>query len=392
MSVRSAERALTFTPGLGGFDETANFWLLQASLRLRREVCWRWHLRDDAPLHADALPPLDSPLLVSLDLARHAEAKQEFFRQDVTARYLSEQIATAEPTEVDATRGSFGWVAHQLSLTPVAKFALGLAVSAAIDGSLGPVIAACLDDGTRTTPTLGLVQRLWDDPSEAAQLADPFHVLWRRGLLQASATPSSDDGSIVWTQVLAVPVLIARKLLFPATPLPDILAPIAVPQPHRATENTADAFHAVMARLRTGDAHALRVVPVLGPRTVSSSEAVARVGDALGRPVCGVTSRGLLAGGAAPLRQLAVLCWLSGYDILLHDSDVGAHGDDPTALALSSLRGLPMIVYVPVSDAASVSAWPRDVVQPALAVTGLDHAARAALWRAALGKRGAALG
>lgn len=392
MSATSAERAVTFTPGLAGLDEAANYWLLQASLRLRREVCWRWHLRDDAPLHADALPPLGSPLMVSLDLARHARAKAEFFRRDVTARYLSDQIATAEPTAADCAHGSFGWVAQQLALTPVARFALGLGASAAFDGSVGPVIAACLDDGARTTPTLGLVQRLWDDPSEVMQLADPWHALWRHGLLQASAPLSPDDGSIGWMQAFTAPALIARRLLFPATPLPDMLSSLDPTSSRQPTGHAVGEFQSAIARLRSGDPHALRVVPVLGARSASAADAVARVADTLGRPVCHVTSRALTSAGGAALRQLAVLCWLSGHDLLLADADAGAHADDSTTLALSSLRGLPLIVYVTVGDAASVAALPRDLVQPALCVTGLDHAARVRLWRALLGKRGLALG
>ena len=35
-------------------------------------------------------------------------------------------------------------------------------------------------------------------------------------------------------------------------------------------------------------------------------------------------------------------------------------------------RGLPLIVYVPVSDGAAIAALPRDLVQPVLPLTGLD--------------------
>jgi vesicle-fusing ATPase len=80
----------TFVPGLDAHDETAAYWLQQVTVRLRREVSWRWHLRQGvAAPHGDALPHPESPLLESLDLVRHAEAKQQFFRTDITARFLT---------------------------------------------------------------------------------------------------------------------------------------------------------------------------------------------------------------------------------------------------------------------------------------------------------------
>ncbi|MEO8881541.1 MAG: ATP-binding protein [Gemmatimonadaceae bacterium] len=392
MKSASTERAVAFTPGLGGSDETAAYWLLQVNLRLRREICWRWHLRGELPLHANALPPAESPLMVSLDLARHARAKLDFFRTDITARYLTEHLATPEPEGRAAAHGSFGWVARMLSLSPVDRFALALAVSAAVDGALGPVIAACLDDATRTTPSLGLIQRLWDDASEAAGLADPWHALWRHALMHVQPSPAINDGLIEWSRPFITPALIARHLLFPDAPLPEMLAPLAASSPGEISGDVAEQFRPAIARLRTGEDRHLRIVPVLGPRSVSSASAVAYVAGAVGRPVCSIASRLVAADGALVLRSLAVLCWLSGYDLLIQDPELLARSDESASLALSTLRGLPLIVYVPVTDGAAIAALPRDLVQPVIPVTGLDHGARVALWRSSLGRRGAGLG
>jgi hypothetical protein len=392
MKSASSQRAVAFTPGLGGSDETADFWLLQVSLRLRREICWRWYLRGELPPHPNALPPAESPLMVSLDLTRHARAKQDFFRTDITARYLTEQLANPEPESAAPARGSFGWVARNLSLTSVDRFALALAVSAAIDGSLGPVVAACVDDAGRTTPSLGLVQRLWDDASEAAGLADPWHILWRHALMHAHPSPASNDGNIDWSTPFVTPALIARRLLFPDAPLPEMLVPLAAPSPDVVAGDLAGQFRTAVARLRTGDDRQLRIVPVLGSRTISSVDAVAHVAGAIGRSVCRIVNVAMPSDGAAALRSLAALCWLSGHDLLIQDPEALTRSEEPASLTLGALRGLPVIVYVPVSDAAAIAALPRDLVQPVLPLTGLDHAARVALWRSSLGRRGDALG
>ena len=37
--------AIAFMPGLGADDQITRYWLRQATLRLRREVCWLWRER-----------------------------------------------------------------------------------------------------------------------------------------------------------------------------------------------------------------------------------------------------------------------------------------------------------------------------------------------------------
>lgn len=389
----SAKIAVAFSPGLSAGDETAKYWLLQASLRLRREICWRWHLRDDSPVHAGALPPLDNPLMVSLDLVRYADAKREFFRTDVTARFLTEQIDMPAPLDAGAARGSFGWVAQQLSLSPADAFALGLAVSATIDGATGPVISACLDDASRTTPTLGLAQRLWDEPFAVAALADPRHVLWRHALLQAPSAASPGEATIEWGTPLVTSPLIARALLVSEVALPDVLMPLDSLASEVEADSLPEQLRPVVTRLGAGDESRLRVVPVQGPRNAAYGRAVAHVSRALGRRVCRVAVSALSTDAVQYLRSLAALAWLSGYDLLLNDT--GAAGSDEhqsTHTIVSALRGLPIIVYVPVTDGAGIAALPRDCLQPVLPVSGLDHAERVSVWRVALGRRGVALG
>src|SRR5262245_60258714 len=157
---------IAFVPGIRGHDALAQYWLGQVMLRLRREVCWLWRERDlqTAGASASPLPPPVDRALAALDLVRYEHDKRTFFAEDVTARYLSERIAASEPpaSTTHDRRGSFAWVASHLELQPVERFVLAVALLPVVDSAAGQVIASCLNDPSRTSPTLALAQRLWD--------------------------------------------------------------------------------------------------------------------------------------------------------------------------------------------------------------------------------------
>jgi hypothetical protein len=390
---------VTFIPGLGAQDETAAHWLNQVTVRLRREVCWRWHMREGVPApHADALPHPDSQLLESLDLVRHAEAKQQFFRTDITARFLTQQLSWPRPSRDSAARGSFGWVVGQLELTDAAAFTLALAVSSTVDGAVGPVMAACLDDASRTSPTLALAQKLWDDPAPVIDLADPGHALWSHALVQPVGASALPHSAVDWDTPLGTPPLIARRLLFPGAALPAALAPLDVlgidgNEGENDSEPLSRSVRAAVARLKQGTAGGLRVVPVAGAPRAMPGALVARVGRAIGRPVARANVSLSQLENATQARALVALAWLVGRDLLLKESAAVRHAEHrPPSSFLPSLRALPVILYVPVADAAEIAALPREFVQPQLVVPRLGHADRVALWRAALGKRAGAIG
>jgi hypothetical protein len=181
----AAAEAIAFTPGLVCAEPAAGYWLRQVTLRLRREVCWRWHQQGQDGAAAKTLAPGD-PLMTSLDLTRYWDDKRGFFETDVTAGYLSDKLAATAPApDRRARRGSFDWLAATLELDEASAFALALALAPSFDSAVGPVIAACLDLSGQARPTLALAQRLWDRPDQVLPLADPNHPLWRHGLLQA---------------------------------------------------------------------------------------------------------------------------------------------------------------------------------------------------------------
>ena len=184
-------------PGARGEDALAQHWLapghaaaaprgVLAVARARRSSAAR-------TLALAALPPFADRALAALDLARYDRDKHAFFADDVTAAHLSERIARGAARRRVATRGSFGWVAQALALTPVECFVLAVALLPVVDSAAGSVIATCLNDPARSDPTLALAQRLWDEPDELLRCFDPAHPLLRHGLLVVHAAAESGD-------------------------------------------------------------------------------------------------------------------------------------------------------------------------------------------------------
>lgn len=176
----------TLMPNLRVEDGLAAYWLQQVHLRLRRELAWLWHgqglLPETAP--GAGLPKFTDPIPAILDQEKFWEEKQQFFRHDPAAQYLTEALA-AKPPEVKAARaGSLAWVISCLNLNALESFTLALGLTAAVDSTAGPVLAACLNNPNHTLPSLALVQRLWDEPEAVLSLADPAHPLYCSGLLQ----------------------------------------------------------------------------------------------------------------------------------------------------------------------------------------------------------------
>ncbi|MEW6371123.1 MAG: ATP-binding protein [Pseudomonadota bacterium] len=354
------------TPGVGGHDPLVRYWLGQVTLRLRREVCWLWRERGQQDATPGPLPPLGDPALAALDQLRYADEKRRFFEQDPAARHLGVRMVQTEmPAAAAAPRGSFGWVARELRLTPAECFVLALALLPAVDSAAGAVIACCQNDAARSAPSLALAQRLWNDqddpeaPDAVLACLAPAHPLLRHGLLTAT-----DSGAGTWQAPLQVPALLARALVFPGAALPPALDTVA---PLAAGASAPGAVH-------TG---AMRIVPVLGP-----------AGAPLARVAAGHAARG----GAATVRaspglmredlaQVLSLAWLRGAAFYL-DAGQLSPADVHAAVPALPLPGLPLTVYVGMHEREQLRRL--DTVVAPIVVAPLTHAERADRWRRAL--------
>lgn len=358
---------IAFLPGVRGEDALAQYWLRQVSLRMRREVCWLW--RERALQHGDAsgtsvLPPFVDRALSTLDLARYDRDKRAFFTNDVTAAHLSGLIAAPLPSCIPV-RGSFAWAAQTLALTPVECFVLAVALLPAVDSSAGNVIATCLNDPTRSDPTLALAQRLWDAPDELVRCFDPAHPLFDHGILAAQG---HDD----WNAALSVPTPVGRELLFPGNRQPswfDCVVPLAegVPSPLLPALNIA----------RSGNR--MHVVPIIGssgaPLAGIASACAAKSGTMLIQPRVAL-SRDQLA-------HLLTTAWLRGVAVYIPSELIAASGSHEAAVDLPPLPSLPIAVFVGMREAMPVKGFGAEI-QPAIHVPSLTYAERQQCWQRAV--------
>jgi hypothetical protein len=350
---------MAFTPGVTPGDAVAAHWLGQATLRLRREVCWLWRERSAQGLCADAvvrdagnaLPPFADPALAALDLARYADAKRAFFAQDATAAHLTARLASAAPAGLQAARGSLAWVLQELALSPTESLLLALALLPAVDSAAAPVIACCLNEPGRGEPTLALLQRLTDEPAAVLDCFDPEHPLVRHGLL--AQVPAG------WNTPLQMPALVARELLQPA-------GQRQAAQPSRA---------ALPARRR--------LVPILGAASAEAECAAQQLAAQAGLGWMSIAP-GAKAAGGEHLRTLMTLAWLRGAALFMPASvvvaSVDGHDHGPTPLPLA---GLPLTIFMACADRAVVQRLGEPAL-PALQIAAASTADRLAAWQTAV--------
>jgi hypothetical protein len=381
-NARKVVDPVAFLPGVRGHDALAQYWLSQVTLRLRREVCWLWRERGVQSASDSALgavpPPVDGAL-ASLDMLRYERDKRTFFAADVTARHLSERIAAALPPASNGDRrGSFGWVVRELKLEPVECFVLAVALLPSIDSAAGQVIASCLNEPSRTTPTLALAQRLWDEPDEVLRCFDSAHALLRHGLLSVASGAEPSD----WHAPLRVPALVACELLFAGGALPAALEPIAAALPS-GLDGTA--ISRVSAAVATSAGPRMRIVPIIGAPGAPLAEVAAACAELVGADT-------VQPNAALPRSHLAEAlsaAWLRGLAVYMPASalvDASAH--EP-ALEPPPLTGLPVTLFVGTDDRASLRRLGPTL--PAILVPPLTYGERLARWRRAVPSGGATL-
>jgi len=373
-TVNSQREMVTFLPGLSPGDPWAGWWLRQATVRLRREVCWLWHERAGQDGEPDRLPPFSDRLSSALDLTRHYGAKQRFFESDATARYLTDRLLEDPPARTGCLPGSFGWVRESLRLDDSACFALALGLLSVFDSVAGTVISSCLNDPARRHPSLALVQRLWDRPEEVLALADPTHPLFRYGLLQKT----SGEPGIEWEEPFSVLPPVAQQLLDPTSALPAGLDPV----PAHSEEGLGAAGRYIAGRIRAERARRLRVIPIRGPQGAERRSTAAAIGRALGTETV-VLSGAAAAAGRAHVRALATLCWLRGLNLLI-EMESDPEGSSPLA-EFASPASIPITLFVATNEKVILKGLPAESLLPPLNVRTLGYEERLALWKACLG-------
>jgi hypothetical protein len=358
-----AGEAVWFTPGLEVPDGWTAHWVRQAVLRLRRELCWAWR-QSQTP----------DPLTEALDRSRLHEQRLEFFERDETARHLTEMLWQDAPLVAPAAaRGTFPWLAGELSLAPAEVFATALMLVHSWDAAAAEVIGAAQGDGRRSVPTLGLVQRLWDEPGALASLNSLSHPLFRLGILRADAQDAID-----WRTPITMPALIARRLLAAADRRPDAFTVIG---------GTTDASELpVAAKLVALRAREAIDGPHGVPLRASSSLTLATGASvrSLLESFSAVTGRPVYAWNAsrsgAELQAAAALCWLDGADLCLQLQAP----KEPHDAAAVPFSGIPIYVLgFWEQERVEIPGWR---ILPAIDIPTPDLESRLNCWRQCFSK------
>ncbi len=379
---------ITFSPNLRASDACANYWMRQVTIRLRREICWCWHERGLQPIDNHAvLPPFSDRVSSTLDMSRFWAEKQEFYSTDTTARYLTGQLQDERPSVArNAAQGSFEWVVKHLELDDVSAFVLALTLTVAFDGSMGSVIAACLNDQNKIYPTMGLAQRLWDEPEQVLRLADQFHPLFRCGLIRQSSHSGHHYGETSWDAPILVPSLVAGQLLLPDAPLPNGLKPIGA---SKSDDGVLETTRTAALRLNSDKADRLRVVPVIGEKGSSRREMVQAIAQENNKTAVEFQDDLSLFDDNQYLNSIATLCWLKdSYLFLSAEIATSVDRSKPhTARYLLPSQTIPATLFLSINDRSQLAQLPANVLLPAVRVPALSYAERVACWKNNLGAK-----
>jgi ATPase family protein associated with various cellular activities (AAA) len=382
---------VTFSPELRAADEWANYWMRQVTIRLRREVWWCWHERGAQPANEATLPPFSDRVSSTLDMSRFWVEKQNFYVSDPTARYLTERLATKPPRtgKVHPPRGSFGWVVNELKLNDVSSFVLALALTTAFDGSMGSVIAACLNDQAKVQPNLALAQKLWDEPDEVVRVADPFHALFRYCLIQHSNKNHQHFSETDWDAPIVAPSAVAMQLLFPDSPLPHSLIPLANIEVDAGLRENAR-----LASLRLNSAaDKLRIVPLMGAKGSPRPEMAQAIAQFNGKEISQFQGEIGSQEDTDYLNSIATVCWLrDSYLYLNREPAIPASGDKHhTERYVLPAASIPVAVFLPVTERSQLVQLPASLVLPTVHVPAATYQERLEHWKAALGAKAARL-
>lgn len=371
MNTASAQQELIlFSPSLLAADAIANYWLQQVTVRLRREISWRWHQQSgDLPIAAN-------PLRDSLDMSRHWQGKNQFFQTDPTGKHLTDKLSFPPPqVGFSSVQGSFGWVVETLRLDAIAAFTLALGLINSFDSAAGSVISACLSDPNTTQPTLALAQLLWDLPAQVLSIADLSHPLWRYGLLQPA---HANQTGVDWYRPILVPPVIANSLLFPNSELPQTLALLET-----ESQSLSERANLVALQLQTGAKDRLRVVPLRTGFGASAREVVQGISQVTWRPVVELQSQSVLLENTAYLKSLVTFCWLQNLDLFIPVDTLSSQSCDAQHrhAYLLSLQSIPVTIFLEIRERNELTHLPNALLLPIVEVPRLSYGDRLQYWQ-----------
>ncbi len=362
----------SLTQGLEPKHEFTRSWLQQVILRMRRELTWLWRNHQPVDRFADALQRRSL-----------AEERQKFFEEDPTAHYLNVRIKAGKTPQKarGGKRGTFPWLARDLSLTRAELFVTALALAGARDAALGNLIAMLHGDSRQQLPTLGLAQWLWDDTASLLPLMSSAHPLFARGILRRAESANE------WSATISMPAIVAEILEGASRRTPSELERITGSSQNGSGKSPAavesDAENVEIELLACRMKHSpseLHLVPISLPfasdtlHADRARPALSRISALTGRPVCAIRSNVVIS--PSVLENAGAYCWLLGTDLMLP-----AQGMASFANWQNLLRPFPIFVFAAAMDEAAVH---EAQTLPVLKIRPLSYEGRRAIWRTEL--------
>lgn len=371
---------ITFSPQLHSADPLANYWMQQVTLRLRREICWLRHQR--GANHPEALPPFTDQTFEILDQARFCEEKNRFFQTDITAKYLTTELAR-RPPNLAVEFGTFSWVINELHLNDTSVFVLAMGLAVAFDSSMGNVIATCLNDPTKNQPNLMLAQKLWDIPQEVLCIADPDHPLFRSGLLHMSFHSTDATDKMDWVTSLSVPSPIVNHLLFPETPPPGTLRPVEIDI--EAQPTMSKVMHLVASRVGLTSESNLNVIPILGPKKSQHLHSAYIVSSITGKELVRFSGNPSFLVNSDYRNSLAAICWLKGLNLFYDEDEVALMTKNKTTIL--PLQSIPISIFLAINSREQLKDFSISSLLPVIEVPKFSYQERVAFWHRELGDK-----
>ena len=395
-NVLPQKQNITFNPNQTLNDVYLRYWLRQVNLRLRREIYWCWYERNLISKDHDSsntsniltLPPFSNPTFEILNKTRNWEKKNNYFKTNKTANYLTKQIQKSILHTSDSStliRGSLSWLAKELDLDDLSLFVIAFGLAISYDSDIGSVISACLNDPSQKQPNITLIQKLWDHPEQITTLYDPSHPLYSYGFIKYSQF-ENNGVFIDWDTKIQISPILCKQLLDPHSEIPKFLRLIDIDTEKDSEFIITDESTVVASRLMYGNDDTLKIVPILGNIYSLYHDVVKGLKKLTNRTIVEFIGDPKIL-NPDTLNSIVTLCWLRNYDLFL-DKDVVSYlftNRQNINLNFIPSISIPITIFLGIVDDTQLDGIPKNLLLPTIRVPKLSYFERVAFWKKNLG-------
>jgi hypothetical protein len=254
-----------------------------------------------------------------------------------------------------------------------------------IDNAAGPIFASCLNDVSKTFPTLALAQKLWNKGDEINDTVNPNNPLISYGILQFVGLNQSNF-HIDWNSPIIVPTIIANQLLYSNKQLIYGLSPI-LPIPKEGPAKICN-LPIFISQFSSREKVSLMLVPILIPLGGSHVKTISTIVDQTSRKIVEYSGDPIALFDSHYFKSLIAYCWLKGLDLVLNlqTTFIMTKNKEKFINSLLSMEKIPVTIFISISDRSQLDEIPKDFLYPIIEIEKLDYKDRVKLWKKNLRK------